>query len=154
MAAGSRSRAHGSSAAAAWHLPVGLLPPQLTPKPALGFLWCYRHWDRAGCSMNPDTGAELKKQENSQWVLTGLCAQATCPLQLAPADKCTFFQKKSILRNQFFRNLDLIWYFLQILFPLADLRDKLRTTCTQVTELNHGSLKDTSFWSCLLPTLH
>lgn len=65
MAAGSRSRAHGSSSAAAWNLPVGVLPPRLTPDSALGFLQCYSHQDRAGCSMNPDTGAELRKQEKS-----------------------------------------------------------------------------------------
>lgn len=59
------SSAHGSSPAAAWDLPVDLLPPQLTPNSALGFSWCYRRRDRVGYSVNPDTGAELKKQENS-----------------------------------------------------------------------------------------
>lgn len=119
--------------------------PQIQPQ---GFRGTTGFGGRAGCSMNPTAGTTLpehgatqslllccqarSEQQNSlckKRVFTGPLSQAMWLSQLVCANKHTdffFF----FLRNQFFRNSNLLQCFLQILFPLPDWRDNLRTTCT------------------------
>jgi len=71
-------------------------------------------------------GAGSKTAWAKKKVFTGPLAQATWLSQLAHVKKIkhnSALVKKSILRNQFFRNSDLRWHFLQILFPLPDRTD-------------------------------